>query len=108
MWKSPNLNRTSSHLVQFVKFSPDIPKLRMQQEDVCYYACTDCKYISVKALQTNLPNGQQLGVKLRKRKRHSLDLHQMPFPFSSTAPLPLCAATVSQNETFMSRLLQKH
>lgn len=29
MWKSPNLNRTSSHLVQFVKFSPDMPKLRM-------------------------------------------------------------------------------
>lgn len=104
MWKSPNLNRTSSHLVQFVKFSPDIPKLRMQQEDVCYYAFTDCKYISVKALQTNLPNGQQLGLSCERGSATAL----VCIPFSSTAPLPLCAATVSQNETFMSRLLQKH
>lgn len=29
MWTSPNLNRTSSHLLQFVKSSPDMPKLRM-------------------------------------------------------------------------------
>lgn len=138
--------------MQFVKFSPDMPKPRMlllksglgRKTSVImhslslvqiYKTRTESRWLAVsrssaladddcllkktgkfgvKALQTNLPNEQQLGVKLRKRKRHSLGLHQvanccqMPFPFSSTAPLPLCAATMSQNEMFMSRLLQNH